>query len=270
MCPGQFPLDALLRWREHEIPAIPCPKCAQVHEISLLVTGFTVPGQTLGAKLEEMRDLLHGQPDRIEGHAAEAAETVRKVLRVVGAEYMDCPRLFTLAPVRPTRTGSASFSRQDYRLTLWCEHPGYWHPWDPATYELHLSEEGFTQVAPYVKLIFRTLQIVVPLAGSIADASLSTYQLERAQTHLEMMSTLVGDLPSKLMQDPEQTGRTEAIGHLTNAEGQALHAIRTLLFEHDRSFGGLRRVQDPAGDVLWVCKDHYQEYDPGLPTIPQD
>jgi hypothetical protein len=46
--------------------------------------------------------------------------------------------------------------------------------------------------------------------------------------------------------------------------------LRVLLFEHDhmRAFGGLRRVQAPSGDFLWVCADHYPDYDPGLPSIP--
>lgn len=39
--------------------------------------------------------------------------------------------------------------------------------------------------------------------------------------------------------------------------------------EPDHAFGDMRRVQPPAGDLLWVCADHYREYDPGLPILPQ-
>ena len=58
-------------------------------------------------------------------------------------------------------------------------------------------------------------------------------------------------------------------GQLTAAEGAALRALRAIIFEHDRlrAFGGLRRVQAPAGDLLWVCENHYPDYDPGLPVI---
>jgi internalin A len=43
-----------------------------------------------------------------------------------------------------------------------------------------------------------------------------------------------------------------------------------LLFGLDekRAFGDMRRVQSPSGDFLWVCANHYPEYDPGLPVIP--
>lgn len=59
------------------------------------------------------------------------------------------------------------------------------------------------------------------------------------------------------------------MGQLTAAEGAALRALRTIIFEHDplRAFGGLRRVQSSAGDLLWVCEYHYTDYDPGLPII---
>jgi hypothetical protein len=62
----------------------------------------------------------------------------------------------------------------------------------------------------------------------------------------------------------------EAKAELTVAETDALRVFRSLLFGQDsaKSFGGLRRVQSPSGDFLWVCSDHYAEYDPGLPEIP--
>ena len=147
--------------------------------------------------------------NRVEGKAAETAEFMRRMMRVVSAEVTDCPSLFTLTQDRPTGDRRLRFYQHHYRLTLWCEHPGYWHPWEPASYELDPQD----------------------LAGV--------------------------DL-------------AEIRGQLTSAEGEALRAIRAVVFEHDRlrTFGGLRRTQAPSGDFLWVCKDHYREYDPGLPTVP--
>jgi len=273
MCPGQFPLNGLLRLREHGQTTYPCIECAQVHEISELLTGFTVPVQPLAAELEVMHHQLariESGVIRVEGQAAETAEAVRRVLQVVSAEVTDCPRLFTLTSERPAGVRRLRFYQRHYRLTLWCEHPGYWHPWDLASYELDPPSNWFAQISPYATLIFRTLQLVVPLAGSIADVLLPPAQLARAQGDLQLMSTLVADLPSKMGQGMDESVLGEATGRLTTAEGQALRAIRAILFEYDqlRAFGGLRRVQAPSGDFLWVCTDHYPEYDPGLPTIP--
>jgi hypothetical protein len=34
------------------------------------------------------------------------------------------------------------------------------------------------------------------------------------------------------------------------------------------TFGGLRKVQEPAGELRWVYPDHYHLHDPGLPVMP--
>jgi hypothetical protein len=85
------------------------------------------------------------------------------------------------------------------------------------------------------------------------------------------MKTLVDKLPEakphELEIEPE--AQHTVVSRLTPAEGQALRALRVLLFRQDqnRAFGGLRRVHAPSGDFLWVCADHYRHYDPGLPRL---
>lgn len=273
-CRGLFPLDGLLRVREAaQTSTVACMECAQLQEISALLTGFAVTDQPLGIELAQIHEQLNRIEDgviRAEGQAAEAAESVRRVMRVISAEVTDCPHLFTLTPDRPTGGRRAKVYQHHYGLTLWCEHPGYWHPWAPASYELNPSKDWFLKIRPYATLIIKTLQLVVPLAGSIAIASLPQGQIESAEAHLELMKALVDDLPKDSTEDLGSAISTETLGQLTSAEGQALRAIRAIIFEKDkvRAFGGLRRVQAPSGEFLWVCKDHYPEYDPGLPAVP--
>ena len=207
---------------------------------------------------------------RVEGQAAEIAESVRRVLRVLSTEVTDCPRLFTLAHERPAGSRRARVYQHHYRLTLWCEHPGYWHPWAPASYDLDTPREWFAQISPYALLLVRTLQLVVPLGASIVGVLLTPDQLARARADLHLMETLVADLPRTLDQDRGGFSITGPVGQLTAAQGQALRAVRAVLFRNDqlRVFGGMRRVLTPSGDFLWVCPDHYPEYDPGLPTVP--
>ena len=87
-------------------------------------------------------------------------------------------------PFVPTGIKRALIHQDHYRLTLWCEHPGYEHPWEPAAYNLDPPKEWLTQIAPYAVLVFRTLQLIVPLAGAVAIAALPTAQQGSAQTHL--------------------------------------------------------------------------------------
>jgi hypothetical protein len=276
-CPGQFRLDGLLRIRENgQITTVPCMDCGQVHAISALLTGFTAPGQPLAAEIEH----LHGQLadistgiTSIQARAAQItdiADMVRRVYRVVSTEVADCPRLFTLTPARPAAVSKrARIYQHHYRLTLWCEHPGYEHPWEPAAYDLDPPKEWFTRIAPYAVLVFRTLQLIVPAAGAVTIASLPQAQQATAQAYLQAMGTVLDAWPSTAEQPGPGSGLTATPRQLTTAEGEALRALRAIIFEHDplRAFGGLRRVQAPSGDLLWVCVNHYRDYDPGLPII---
>ena len=84
------------------------------------------------------------------------------------------------------------------------------------------------------------------------------------------MKTIVDDLPGQPIKELVDVDPRQVADQITAAEGEALRALRALIFEHDplRKFGGLRRVQAPSGDFLWVCPNHYTEYDPGLPAVP--
>ena len=277
-CPGQFRLDGLLRIRrcQPDQTTVPCMDCGQVHEISALLTGFTTPSQSLAAEIEHLHGQLAGISTGITSIQARAAQItdiadmVRRMHRVVSTEVADCPRLFTLAPARPAAVSKrARIYQHHYRLTLWCEHPGYEHPWEPAAYDLDPPKEWFTRIAPYAVLVFRTLQLIVPAAGAVTIASMPQAQQPVAQAYLQAMGTDLDDLPSTTERSAPDSGLTATSGQLTAAEGEALRALRAIIFEHDplRAFGGLRRVQAPSGDLLWVCEDHYREYDPGLPVI---
>lgn len=276
-CPGQFALDGLLRIREGgKASSVSCMDCGELYEISELLTGFGAPGQSLAVAVEQMHQQvasIAAGVKGLQGQAAEVADTVRRVNRTISTEVMDCPRLFTLGRKPSSRLGRVMASRYHYTLTLWCEHPGYEHPWDKATYELDPSKEWFARVAPYARIALRTLQLAAPIAIAIEVASLPTSLQGDAQTRLEVMKAIVDDIPDDVLSDvgddelPEPASQPD---RLDRAEGQALRAVRQVLFQKDlaHAFGDMRRVQSPAGDLLWVCPLHYPEYDPGLPILP--
>ena len=84
------------------------------------------------------------------------------------------------------------------------------------------------------------------------------------------MRTIIDDLPADLAGALTDASPGEPTELRYSPEGEALRNIRAIIFREDplRTFGGLRRAQDPTGDFLWVCKDHYLKYDPGLPALP--
>jgi internalin A len=270
-CSGTFRLETLLRRRERGRSNITCQECDEDHDIARLLTGFAVPATPLQPELERLQsqliDLGRGV-DRLERYAAATADGVRRILKAVGNEVPDCPRLFTLTPEQPSGTSRARVHRNYYKLVLWCEHPGQWHPWPAATYHIHQPKEWLVRVGPYANLVLKALRLVVPVA--IAGITFTGEELRYAAQELDAMKRLVDILPRELEKKQVDLQSPELHGSLTPAEGAALRAVRVLLFKQDepRVFGRLRRVHAPSGDFLWVCTDHYPEYDPGLPSLP--
>lgn len=204
-----------------------------------------------------------------EGSAADIAALMRRVLRAVSSEISDCPLLCTITEHNPSKVLRRKASRRSYNLVLWCEHPGYWHPWTDATYSLELPKDRLNRIGAFATLILKALKIAVPLAQATVGPALLDEQLTDAQQHLDLMTILVAELPAPAIHEQDPPLVSGPQGVLSRAEGQAARALRALIFEQDRlrAFGGLRRVQAPSGDLIWVCPHHYPEYDPGLPII---
>jgi internalin A len=278
-CHGQFPLNFLLGYREQGGTRVPCQKCFADWDISELLTGFTQPNLSLQHEFEQINDRVtsigsdikqvEGGVNRLEAYAAETADSMRRVLQAFGNEITDCPRLFTLTRENHGGARRLKFYQHHYRLLLWCEHPGYWHPWPAASYTIEQSKDWLIHISPYMTLVFKALQLVVPIAGAVAGVAPTPEQSKNAQQQLNLMKTLVADLPTDVLHDQREIINGESANQLTPAQGQAARALRMLLFEQDRmrAFGDLRRVQTPSGDFVWVCTNHYPDYDPGLPRM---
>jgi internalin A len=272
-CEGWFGLEYLLGSREQGTARAHCQKCLTHWDISELLTGFAQPELPIQPQLQRIEDQLAdvaGGVNRLESSAAETADSIRRILKAVGSEITDCPRLFTLTFESPTLTQRLRFYQRHYRLVLWCEHSGHWHPWPAASYSIDQPKSWLVGIAPYVTLVFAVLQAVAPIAASAAGVALPAKQFEHAQHQLELMKSLIEALPREIVKDQYEFVNPDAAGWFTPAADQAARALRVVLFEHDhmRKFGALRRVLSPSGDFLWVCADHYPYYDPGLPRIP--
>jgi internalin A len=297
-CKGRFPLDALARFRENGQQSTGCYECGELRDIGGLLTGFTPPSESLIVQLNDVQDQLAGFAAKAGGQLAEiasgiggltsqaselarqtarTADLVRRVLGFVAVEVTDCPRLFTLRRRDYSFADRLRLHQEHYELTLWCEHPGAEHPCAAATYNIDQDKKWFAEIAPYARLAVKTLQLAVPVAAALDLVALPTARRDDARARLDVMTSIIDDIPDIT---PDLVDRELALsefadprhvaGQLPPAEGQALRLVRRIIFEKDpnHAFGDLRRVQSPAGDLLWVCADHYREYDPGLPVLP--
>ena len=297
-CKGRFPLDALARFRENGQQSTGCYECGELRDIGGLLTGFTPPSESLTVQLNDVQYQLTGFAAQVGGQLAEiasgigglnsqatelarqtaqTADLVRRVLGFIAVEVTDCPRLFTLGRRNYRFVDRMRLHQEHYELTLWCEHPGAEHPCVEATYSIDQDKKWFAEIAPYARLVVKTLQLAVPVAAALDLVALPTARRDDARARLDVMKSIIEDIPDiapdlvdrelalSEFADPQQVA-----SQLPRAEGQALRFVRRIIFEKDpdHAFGDLRRVQSSAGDLLWVCADHYREYDPGLPVLP--
>jgi internalin A len=275
-CDGLIPVHDLVVYREEGLNTYLCTTCRIRHDVTALLTGFSPtaaaePEQDLLTQIASGVARIEEGIGQVAGEVAEVADRVRQVLKAVSAEVNDCPLLFTLAQIRPQGVHRLRVDRQHFRLTLWCEHSDHWHPWAGATYEFDQPQEWLVKISPYANLILTILRSAVPAAAATAGVVMTAEQLKHASSELQLMTVLASELPSL------ESGTSAAwplepssAQPSAQAQGQAMRAIRTVIFERDpaRAFGDMRRVLTAAGDYLWICPDHYGSYDPGLPAIP--
>ncbi|MBV9011064.1 MAG: hypothetical protein JO272_03260 [Pseudonocardiales bacterium] len=284
-CTGQFELHSLQKYREQDIPTVRCARCIKERSVSELMTGFASPESQIAQLREsiyesttrirqDIHDYATRQEHRLVVQAAETAHQLRILLKAVTCEAPDCPRLFTLVERQPGSRVCFPWSREHFRLTLWCEHPGHEHLLLEAQYEFTQPKHWFVTIAPYILVLNKVLQVTVLVACAaqgahmpeVADAALRVaiperdYDYEKVKKDLDLMKALVDRLQKRVVAD----------SGVANVGGAEFRALRELLLELDpaRLFGGLRRVLTPEGDYLWICPPHYREYDPGLPELP--
>jgi internalin A len=262
-CDAPIPVDGLLTSRNDGDTHYRCPRCRTEHDLSALLTGFSYPALSLQPELDRLHaEVAEGD---LRAGAADTADTIRRLLRAVTTEMTDCPRLFTLTPADPSQFRRLGLDQRRYRLVLWCEHPGHWHPAPAASYGIDRPREWILGIAPYATLVYKALRLVAPIASAVAGVVLTPDELRHVQAEMQLTTTLIAALPGRT--DDQADLATPGSGHqITLAQAQAWRAARRLVLEHDpgRAFGDLRRVQAPSGEFVWVCRNHNRQYDPGL------
>lgn len=278
-CSGRFDLGNLLAAQRLNTVTAQCPVCFSRYQVSELLTGFSAPPSGVSAAdlsqlVGQLRDItvsverIDGGVRHIEASAAENAYALRRLLIIAGSEITDCPRLFTLVGLPFTGLDKLKVHRRQFRLTLWCEHPGRQHPCLEGVYVFEKDAEWLRQVSAYIRPVLLILRGIIPLAATLTDMMLTKDQLKHANGELELMEALIAELPV-----PHENGLDEFRSGMTEnpaaAVGADLRSIRQLLNEIDpyRKYGGLRRMLTASGEYLWICPVHVREYDPGLPDV---
>lgn len=255
-CSGTFTIKSLERYSSRGHREILCHECLEEHSIAALATGFGLSASSVSEQLSEILTLAKQTKLALSDQAA----SVRTVVRAIGEEVTDCPRLFTLTPKDRLTWTPKAFATRAYQLQLWCEEPAAQHPVG-SSYDFFVPRDWLEQVGPYLRLLTKTLQLAAPAAGALMG--LPGGLEDSGEKHFQFIKTFAD------IMEPAGNSVDGAPSGLTNAEGAGLRAYRHQLLALDpqRVFAGLRRVLSPTGDYLWLCSSHYPSYDPGLPKL---
>jgi hypothetical protein len=123
------------------------------------------------------------------------------------------------------------------------------------------------KIAPYTLLVARVLRTVAPLASANVKETLGEAYFRDAVLNLERMEAVTAEMLN--LDVNELMNSAGSTNQLTRGEFSAMREYQELLrsVDPERKWGGLKRVEIPSGDSLWLCSKHYYVYEPGLPEL---
>jgi hypothetical protein len=121
------------------------------------------------------------------------------------------------------------------------------------------------QIAPYANTVSKSLKTVAPDRRSRHQHFLRSPRPPNygaSPTILSLASAILGKLPDEI-KTPDKRGM------VSEPERSGILALHRLLNELDPTQDklGLHRVATYTGDYRWLCKRHYDAYQPNIPDV---
>jgi hypothetical protein len=260
-CKGRFKIQALRQFLAEGDSTVRCQECSCKISIVELLFGFEE--RDMSVQLREIKEQLAGMDSRI-------ANYFMSMMHAIADEAKDGPRLFTFRSRDAGLSPSQLFSRP-LELQLWCEAEGCQHPViarDNGFYSINQPREWVTQLAPYANFALKVLATVAPIAAPAINTFFGpkTTETWKIADQLSLASAIVGKLPAKV----EASDRALSPGKmLSESERSGILALHRFLNEVDPTQAklGLHRVATYTGDYRWLCKHHYDAWQPNIPDV---
>ncbi len=260
-CPGRFHVKALQEFLAKGVGVFPCQECFGLYSISELLMGFEE--RSVDTQLREIKEQLIGMDSRI-------ANYFMATMRAIADEAKDGPRLFTLRSREVGLSPKQLFARP-LELQLWCEAEGCQHPViekDKGVYTIDQPYEWVTQIAPYASFVMGVLATVAPMAAPAINIFKDPKITEKWKDELDLAKAIIGKLPDEIKTSDHDMSPGKM---LSEPERSGILALHRLLNEVDPTQDklGLHRVATYTGDYRWLCKHHYDAWQPNIPDVIQ-
>ena len=262
-CKGRFNIQALRQFMSNGVREYPCQECFKSYPITKLLLGFEeLP---IDIQLREIKEQLVGMDSRV-------AHYFMALMNAISDEAKNGPRLFTFR-TRETGFSLKPLLSRPLELQLWCEAEGCQHPViesGKGVYPIDMPHEWLVQVAPYANFALKVLSTVAPIAAPAINTFFGSKTTEKwgIADQLSLASAVIGKLPAKI----ETSGRGMTPGKmLSELERSGILALHRFINEVDPTQDklGLHRVATYTGDYRWLCKHHYDAWQPNIPDVIQ-
>jgi hypothetical protein len=272
---GMFEVEKLMDSKRKNRHEFPCPVCTEWQNIDALLRN--APAATQSISLVELQSEFTAIKDKLD----EVNVTSRRILSQVDKTYTDLlqvltddakegPRLFSFFPVDRSKFNPKRWTREKFRLVLWCEHSRLPLPvlnngdMKKGVYDLELDREWFKKSAPYLKFLTGTLGMVLPVASAAVKLALDETTYKLIEEQLDFGKSIIDSAIGETAKISDFLGAADSTnlehGIAARANGSTLRELHALLKAKDPGYGGLVRVMNKRQEFLWVHKKFAGEY----------
>ncbi|HEX3052218.1 MAG TPA: COR domain-containing protein [Aggregatilineaceae bacterium] len=295
---GLYEVQKLIESKRRGRPDYPCPVCDEWQDIDQLLLNAPA-AQPVGAELltlgrdilQEVRQIgfqitsqdaaLHRRFDQLDARQLEILSKgdalLNTLIQVMTDGAKEGPRLFSLVPVDRRRFNLRKWTSAQFRFTLWCEHSRLPLPIlngegnTQGVYDIEIPRVWFKKIAPYLKLMFSALNLVLPIAASGIKVTMDQRAYESVANQLDFGKE-IADAALDSGEKLTDWLREGAVGQVhfekvifeesktIKAYNPILREFHALLRERDPGFGGLIRVMNKRQEFLWVHPQFASEY----------
>jgi hypothetical protein len=262
-CPGRFNLTALRQFLTKGISMLPCQECYGTYSINELLHGFEE--RSVEELLREIRQEMN---TRFDGVDSLIANYFMRTMRAIADEAKNGPRLFTLRS-RDINLSWKQLISRPMELQLWCEHEGRPHPVIESgmgVYPIDQPYDLVTKAAPYVNFAFGVLKTIAPMTVPAINIFSDPEITKKWKDEFDLAKAIVDKLPSEIKSSGHNMTPSTM---LSEVERSGILALHRFLNEVDPTQAklGLHRVATYTGDYRWLCKHHYEAWQPNIPDV---
>jgi|CXWL01.1.fsa_nt_gi GTPase SAR1 family protein len=272
---GLFEVEKLMNSKRKNRNEFPCPVCGEWQNIDSLLRNAPAAAQQISlvdlqsefAAIKDKLDEVNVNSRRV---LSQVDKTYTDLLQVLTDEAKEGPRLFSFSPLDRSAFNSKTWTREKFRLILWCEHSRLPLPilnngdMKKGVYELELDREWVNKASHYLKFLTGTLGMVLPVASSAVKLALDETAYKLIEEQLDFGKSIIDATLGETTKISDFLGAADSTtlehGVALRSDGSTLRELHAMLKAKDPGYGGLIRVMNKRQEFLWVHEKFASEY----------